>query len=139
MSVLEDGREEGTHKRVLSPKVEMHDTVRLQESATYQFWVTASTRIGEGDSTKVVTVIPSNTVPAKIASFGREIISAWKQDVNFPCKRVGTFILMTLVLIKPKSGRISSEFLILRCPSTQSSLEAELQSCGYIRTSTIIC
>lgn len=89
MSVLEDGREEGTHKRVLSPKVEMHDTVRLQESATYQFWVTASTRIGEGDSTKVVTVIPSNTVPAKIASFGREVISAWKQDVNFPCKRVG--------------------------------------------------
>lgn len=45
MSILEDGREEGTHKRVLSPSTDMHETVRLQETATCQFWVTASTRV----------------------------------------------------------------------------------------------
>jgi hypothetical protein len=33
--------------------------VRLQ-GATYQFWVRASTRFGEGESTRVVTIAPSN-------------------------------------------------------------------------------
>lgn len=32
---------------------------------------------------------PSKTVPARIASFGREVISAWKQNVYLHCKRVG--------------------------------------------------
>jgi hypothetical protein len=34
--------------------------VLQQESATYQFWVTASTKVGEGESTRVVTIAPSN-------------------------------------------------------------------------------
>lgn len=89
MSTLEEGAEAGTHKRVLSPSTEHFETVRLKETSTYQFWVTASTRIGEGEATKTVTISSSNTVPAKIASFGREIITAWKQDVNLPCKKVG--------------------------------------------------
>ncbi|KAK5637805.1 hypothetical protein RI129_000012, partial [Pyrocoelia pectoralis] len=89
MSSLEDGREAGTHKKVLSPTYESHEVSRSQETATYQFWVTASTRVGEGDSTRVITVIPSKVIPAKIASFGREIVSAWKQTVYLPCKRVG--------------------------------------------------
>lgn len=33
---------------------------------------------------------PSKIVPARIASFGREIITAWKQDVTFPCRFVGS-------------------------------------------------
>ncbi|XP_049817554.1 Down syndrome cell adhesion molecule-like protein Dscam2 [Aethina tumida] len=89
MSMVEDGREEGTHKRILSPVTEMHEIVKQQDTATLQFWVTASTRIGEGESTRVITVTPSKNVPAKIASFGREIISAWKQDIYLHCRRVG--------------------------------------------------
>ncbi|XP_031340632.1 Down syndrome cell adhesion molecule-like protein Dscam2 isoform X2 [Photinus pyralis] len=89
MSSLEDGREAGTHKKVLSPTHESHEVSRSHETATYQFWVTASTRVGEGDSTRVITVTPSRVIPAKIASFGREIVSAWKQTVYLPCKRVG--------------------------------------------------
>ncbi|XP_060519429.1 cell adhesion molecule Dscam2 isoform X3 [Cylas formicarius] len=89
MSVVEDGQEEGTHKRALSPTTEMHEVVRGQETSTLQFWVTASTRIGEGESTRVITVIPSKHVPAKIASFGREVVSAWKQDIFLHCKSVG--------------------------------------------------
>ncbi|KAL3285575.1 hypothetical protein HHI36_000105 [Cryptolaemus montrouzieri] len=89
MSVVEGGREENTHKRVLSPTTQMHEVVRVQDTATLQFWVTASTRIGEGESTRVVTVTPSKNVPARIASFGRQVVSAWKQDVNLHCKRVG--------------------------------------------------
>ncbi|XP_025832144.1 Down syndrome cell adhesion molecule-like protein Dscam2 isoform X2 [Agrilus planipennis] len=89
MSSLEDGREAGTHKKTLSPTMEMHEVTRSQETATYQFWVSAFTKRGEGESTHVVTVTPSSTIPAKIASFGREIVSAWKQDVILSCKSVG--------------------------------------------------
>lgn len=32
---------------------------------------------------------PSKNVPAKIASFGQEVVSAWKQDVYLHCRRVG--------------------------------------------------
>lgn len=89
MAVLEGGRDEGTHKRILSPNVEQHETLRLQEQATYQFWVTASTRIGEGEKTNVVTVHPNNKVPARIVSFGKLIISPWKEDLALHCKKVG--------------------------------------------------
>ncbi|XP_044744906.1 Down syndrome cell adhesion molecule-like protein Dscam2 isoform X2 [Coccinella septempunctata] len=89
MSLVEGGRGENTHKRVLNPTTQMHEVVRIQDTATLQFWVTASTRIGEGESTRVVTVTPSKNVPARIASFGRQVVSAWKQDVNLDCKRVG--------------------------------------------------
>nr|CAD7399479.1 unnamed protein product [Timema cristinae] len=89
MGLIEDGKEEGTHKRILSPTSEVHETVRLQESATYQFWITASTKVGEGESTRVVTISPSNKVPAKIVSFSREIVTPWKQDIILSCRRVG--------------------------------------------------
>lgn len=89
MTVVESGQEEGTHKRVLSPAVEMHETPRIPDSATCQFWVTASTRVGEGERSRVLTAKPSRSVPAKVASFGRKIVSAWKRDVQLPCWRVG--------------------------------------------------
>ncbi|GFG29264.1 hypothetical protein Cfor_07941 [Coptotermes formosanus] len=89
MGIIEDGKEGGTHKRILSPQSEIHETVRLQEGATYQFWVTASTRVGEGESTRVVTIAPSNKVPAKIISFSREIVIPWKKDIMLPCRKVG--------------------------------------------------
>ncbi|GLH07043.1 Down syndrome cell adhesion molecule-like protein Dscam2 [Gryllus bimaculatus] len=89
MGLIEDGKEEGTHKRILSPLSEEHETVRLKEGVTYQFWVTASTEVGEGESTRVVTLSPSNKVPAKIVSFSREVVTPWKQDINLPCKKVG--------------------------------------------------
>lgn len=45
--------------------------------------------MGEGQSTRVVTVLPSAVVPARIASFGKEVISALKQKVLLHCKSVG--------------------------------------------------
>ncbi|XP_036340383.1 Down syndrome cell adhesion molecule-like protein Dscam2, partial [Rhagoletis pomonella] len=90
MSMLEGGREEGTHKRILGPFVEMHETQRTQESATYQFWLTAATKIGEGEKTQVVTVPPNNKVPARIVSFSQRIISPWKEHIELPCRKVGS-------------------------------------------------
>jgi Fibronectin type III domain/Immunoglobulin I-set domain len=96
MAVLEGGREEGSHKRVLGPQAEVHETLRLQEQATYQFWITASTKIGEGEKTKVVTVPPNNKVPARIVSFSQEIVTPWKQDLVLPCRKVNVIKLVVL-------------------------------------------
>lgn len=45
--------------------------------------------MGEGESTHVITVLPSAAIPARIASFGRDVVSAWKQNVSFACRVVG--------------------------------------------------
>ncbi|XP_069361354.1 cell adhesion molecule Dscam1 isoform X3 [Maniola hyperantus] len=89
MSVIEDGREEGTHKRMLSPSTLSHDTARSPPRATHQFWVSASTRLGEGDATRVVTVLPSDSVPARITSFSRSIVTPWKENISLACNKVG--------------------------------------------------
>lgn len=89
MSVIDGGREESSNKRILGSKTEIFETTRLQEQATYQFWVTASTKMGEGEKSKQVTVLPNNKVPARIVSFSREIITPWKQDLVFHCRKVG--------------------------------------------------
>lgn len=89
MAVVEGGRDEGTHKRLLAPNLESLEVQRLQEQASYQFWLTASSKIGEGEKTAVVTVVPNNKVPARIVSFGRQIMTAWKEDLVLPCKKVG--------------------------------------------------
>ncbi|CAH4030501.1 unnamed protein product [Pieris brassicae] len=89
MSVIEDGREEGTHKRMLSPSTLTHETSRSPSRATHQFWVSASTRLGEGDTTRVVTVLPSDSVPARITSFSRSIVTPWKENISLSCNKVG--------------------------------------------------
>lgn len=46
---------------MLSPSTLSHETARSPPRATHQFWVSASTRLGEGDATRVVTVLPSDS------------------------------------------------------------------------------
>ena len=46
-----------------------HQVDNLNANSRYEFWVTAHTRIGEGDASIKVTSSPSLRVPAKIASF----------------------------------------------------------------------
>lgn len=89
MSVTDGGRDEGTIKRILGPNTELTETSRLQEQATYQFFITASTAVGEGERSKPVIVAPNNKVPARIVSFSRNIVTPWKQDLVFHCKKVG--------------------------------------------------
>lgn len=89
MSILEGGKQEATHKRILGPFVEMHETQRSQEGATYQFWLTSSTKVGEGEKTQVVTVPPNNKVPARIASFSQVLVTPWKENLMLPCRKVG--------------------------------------------------
>ncbi|XP_049876722.1 Down syndrome cell adhesion molecule-like protein Dscam2 isoform X5 [Pectinophora gossypiella] len=95
MSVIEDGREEGTHKRMLSPSTLSHETSRSPPRATHQFWVSASTRLGEGEATRVVTVLPTDSVPARITSFSRSIVTPWKENISLACNKVGVPIPST--------------------------------------------
>ncbi|XP_049855344.1 Down syndrome cell adhesion molecule-like protein Dscam2 [Schistocerca gregaria] len=55
----------------------------------YEFWVTASTIVGEGSSSRHVVQSAVNHVPARIASFGGHVITVWKEELKLPCITVG--------------------------------------------------
>ncbi|KAK5645477.1 hypothetical protein RI129_006777 [Pyrocoelia pectoralis] len=61
----------------------------LDNKLKYEFWVTASTNIGEGQASKSVVMTPSARVPAKIASFDDTFVTTYKEDVTLPCLTVG--------------------------------------------------
>ncbi|XP_031619714.1 Down syndrome cell adhesion molecule-like protein Dscam2 isoform X2 [Contarinia nasturtii] len=84
----EGSNHEGIHKKVLGPNIEVHEAHR-QEGVTYDFWLTASTKIGEGEKTRMVKVPPNNKIPARIISFSRSIESPWKENLVLPCRKVG--------------------------------------------------
>ncbi|XP_060803952.1 cell adhesion molecule Dscam2 isoform X9 [Amyelois transitella] len=55
----------------------------------YDFWVTASTIIGEGQPSATASCSSSDKVPAKIASFDESFVATYKEDVKLPCLAVG--------------------------------------------------
>nr|XP_024214185.1 Down syndrome cell adhesion molecule-like protein Dscam2 isoform X34 [Halyomorpha halys] len=61
----------------------------LNKDEKYEFWVTASTNIGEGRPSKPVILTPNNKVPAKIASFDSKFTATYHEDVKLPCLTVG--------------------------------------------------
>ncbi|XP_071438868.1 cell adhesion molecule Dscam2-like isoform X2 [Hetaerina americana] len=61
----------------------------LREHSSYEFWVTAATRIGEGPSTKVVSISPNSRVPASILSFGKLHALPWRSNALLACQFVG--------------------------------------------------
>uniref|UniRef100_A0A1B0GKQ0 Down syndrome cell adhesion molecule-like protein Dscam2 n=2 Tax=Lutzomyia longipalpis TaxID=7200 RepID=A0A1B0GKQ0_LUTLO len=70
------------YTRVLS-----YEAKGLQAHVEYQFWVTASTRVGEGKSSRVASQITSNR--ARIISFGGLVVRAWRSSVMLSCQAVG--------------------------------------------------
>ncbi|XP_058457683.1 cell adhesion molecule Dscam2 isoform X5 [Malaya genurostris] len=85
-----NGREElSNDKRNLLPHQHYFESKQLQSHTEYQFWVSASTRVGEGKSTRVVSQMTSNRVPAKIVSFGGLTIRPWKTSASLNCMAVG--------------------------------------------------
>ncbi|XP_068990776.1 Down syndrome cell adhesion molecule 1 isoform X4 [Neodiprion pinetum] len=83
-----ENREEPTTQKVL-PNQLTHEATGLDKQYRYDFWVTASTNIGEGQASKIVTLSPSTRVPAKIASFDDKFTATYKEDVKLPCLAVG--------------------------------------------------
>ncbi|KAL1110233.1 hypothetical protein AAG570_008310 [Ranatra chinensis] len=52
----------------------MFECRRLKEFQHYEFWVSASTSVGEGMPSKKVSQSPISRVPARIASFSSQIL-----------------------------------------------------------------
>ncbi|XP_043866993.1 Down syndrome cell adhesion molecule-like protein Dscam2 isoform X23 [Drosophila mojavensis] len=65
------------------------EATELEKNKPYEFWVTASTTIGEGQQSKSIVAMPSDQVPAKIASFDDTFTATYKEDAKMPCQAVG--------------------------------------------------
>lgn len=61
----------------------------LSENQKYEFWVTASTSIGEGEPTAVVSQTTNTRAPARIASFSQTIKTAVGNSLTLECLAVG--------------------------------------------------
>ncbi|XP_055845688.1 cell adhesion molecule Dscam2 isoform X7 [Episyrphus balteatus] len=85
-----NGREElNNEKRSLPSQQANYEAKNLHPHIEYQFWVTASTRVGEGKSSRVASQVTTNRVPARIVSFGGPIVRPWRSTVTLPCTAVG--------------------------------------------------
>ncbi|KAJ8866133.1 hypothetical protein PR048_033657 [Dryococelus australis] len=85
-----DGRDELNHAKLnLASQHTSYESKGLQQHVEYQYWVTASTRIGEGQSSRVVSQVPTNRVPARVWSFGGIVVRPWRSAAALGCAAVG--------------------------------------------------
>ncbi|XP_069693341.1 cell adhesion molecule Dscam2-like isoform X2 [Periplaneta americana] len=87
--VLKAGQERDLMKRHLPPTNTHYEVHDLHKGEAYEFWVTASTRVGEGQSTPVVYATINNRVAAAIISFGETISVRRRGSVLLSCLAVG--------------------------------------------------
>lgn len=81
---------DGEPKSQKVPHYQMsYEASGLDQNKPFEFWVTANTNIGEGQPSKSVVAMPSDKVPAKIASFDDTFTATFKEDAKLPCLAVG--------------------------------------------------
>nr|ACC65888.1 Down syndrome cell adhesion molecule isoform [Daphnia pulex] len=85
---IQEGSEDARSQKV-SPSQLNYEASGLKKKERYNFWVTASTNVGEGEASKTVTIAPGTRVPAKIASFDNTFSVSYREDVKLPCQAVG--------------------------------------------------
>ena len=61
----------------------------LIEDKLYEFWVSATTNVGEGESTPNVVQSPKSRAPSRIASFGQLLPRSVTSKILLPCHSVG--------------------------------------------------
>lgn len=93
------GREAGRVGQHVSHLVHADDSVNtiglmfevrnLKEHQLYEFWVSATTSIGEGEPTPIIAQATVIKAPSRIASFSQQISRAVKSNVLLPCVAVG--------------------------------------------------
>ncbi|EDW64533.2 uncharacterized protein Dvir_GJ22003 [Drosophila virilis] len=87
--VLEKGQELKILKEVLPAHNRHFEAKDLNLRETYEAWVTASTRVGQGPSTPVIKLVPSTSIPAAIISFSQTLSVTWRSDIKLACIFVG--------------------------------------------------
>ncbi|XP_047019457.1 Down syndrome cell adhesion molecule-like protein Dscam2 isoform X42 [Helicoverpa zea] len=95
------------------------------KAGRYDFWVTASTIIGEGQPSATASCSPSDKVPAKIASFDESFTATYKEDVKLPCLAVG--VPPPNILWKVKGHPLEASERVRQLP------EGSLQIAGVAR------
>uniref|UniRef100_A0A1A9Z430 Down syndrome cell adhesion molecule n=1 Tax=Glossina pallidipes TaxID=7398 RepID=A0A1A9Z430_GLOPL len=88
--ILDKGQELKILKEVLPAQNRHFEAKDLSTRETYEAWVTASTRVGQGPSTPVIKLVPSSSVPAAIISFSQTLSISWRVDMKLPCLFVGS-------------------------------------------------
>ncbi|KAK3920463.1 Down syndrome cell adhesion molecule-like protein Dscam2 [Frankliniella fusca] len=84
------GREELKHeKQTLSATQTSLEVRGLLQHTEYQFWVTASTRVGEGQSSHPVSQVPKARAGPRVASIGSVVWQPWRGSVALACRTVG--------------------------------------------------
>ena len=89
MAVMDPSGSQEAQPKSLGPTELQYLVDGVSARNTYQFWVTAHTSPGSGPPSKRITDTPSTKVGAAIASFGREVAVAWKEEVRLQCHAVG--------------------------------------------------
>lgn len=67
----------------------MYEVRNLKEQQLYEFWVSATTNIGEGEPTPICTQETVSKAPSRIASFSQVIHKAVNSQLLLPCYAVG--------------------------------------------------
>ncbi|XP_022661612.1 Down syndrome cell adhesion molecule-like protein Dscam2 isoform X3 [Varroa destructor] len=87
---LKDSFNKENSRRVSVPSGQLYHEVRnLRSGQRYEFWVTASTSVGEGPPSKRAFQTPDIKAPARVASFSRGISVVQKQDIELDCRVAG--------------------------------------------------
>lgn len=67
----------------------LYESRGLVENQTYDYWVTASTSVGEGEPTSVVSQTTTTKAPARIASFSQFIRKSVGSTLILECNALG--------------------------------------------------
>ncbi|XP_076342776.1 cell adhesion molecule Dscam1-like isoform X2 [Tachypleus tridentatus] len=82
------GLQDTTYHRV-DPFKSHFKISNLEKNKRYEFWLTASTFVGESESTRVLSQTTSETIPARIASFSEHLTISRGSKAYLPCLAVG--------------------------------------------------
>ncbi|XP_065340090.1 cell adhesion molecule Dscam1-like isoform X3 [Cloeon dipterum] len=88
-AIQQSGPKEVIKEVVFGDRDPTFEARRLKEFSTYEFWVTASTRVGEGQPSAKVTQSPVLRVPARVAGFTKKLVVNLGQSLSMSCITVG--------------------------------------------------
>lgn len=67
-----------------------YEIQELETNKTYEFWVTASNKHGEGRNSMYITRTTSEHIAPQISTYGEEFTIVFKQIMILPCEGVGS-------------------------------------------------
>ncbi|XP_023290163.1 Down syndrome cell adhesion molecule-like protein Dscam2 [Orussus abietinus] len=87
--VLDQGQEVKIIKGYSLAQDLHYEATGLKLMESYEAWVAASTKEGQGPSTPVIKLQPTTSIAAAIISFGVPLVVSWRVDVHLACLFVG--------------------------------------------------